>query len=101
MKHSNMRRFVMYRHDMAKRATHDRNQKAPDAEVQFEGVMFHDGTVAIRWRTPIHSTSVWSTMEDMLAIHGHPEYGSELVWLDDGIYQRPPAWELPIVGEAK
>lgn len=63
-------------------ATHDANQvNAPD-EVQFEGVEFSDGKVAVRWMTAKRSTSVWDSLQDMLDIHGHPEYESELVWSD-------------------
>lgn len=75
-----MKNFIMYRRgDLS--ATHDANQvNAPDVP-QFEGVVFSDGRVAIRWLTAKRSVSIWDSMEDMLAIHGHPEYGSELVWL--------------------
>lgn len=76
-----MRRFTMYRRNMAN-APHDGNQKNPEHLPQFEGVVFSDGRVAIRWLTAKRSTAAWDNMEDMLAIHGHPEYGSELVWLD-------------------
>lgn len=71
----------MYRRDMTN-TTHDANQKNAPDEPQFEGVIFTDGSVAIRWRTAIHSTSVWASMDDMLKIHGHPEYGSEIVYHD-------------------
>lgn len=78
-----MRRFTMYRRDMAAaKAPHDANQmNAPD-QPQFEGVVFTDGRVAVRWMTAKKSTAAWDSMADMLAIHGHPEYGSELVWHD-------------------
>lgn len=76
-----MKRFTMYRRDMSN-TTHDANQRNAPDEPQFEGIVFSDGSVAIRWRTAIHSTSVWASMDDMLKIHGHPEYGSELVWHD-------------------
>ncbi len=74
-----MRTFVMHRKgDLS--LTHDANQhNAPD-EPQFEGVVFSDGKVAIRWLTACRSVSVWDSMEDMLKIHGHPEYGSVLIW---------------------
>ena len=73
-----MRTFTMYRRNPPD--THDHNQKNAPDEPQFEGVVFSDGTCAIRWRTAKCSTSVWDSLEDMLAIHGHPEYDSELVW---------------------
>lgn len=73
-----MRCFTMYRRAIP--GTHDDNQANPPNEPQFEGVVFSDGRVAVRWLTAKRSVSVWDSMEDMLAIHGHPEYGSELVW---------------------
>lgn len=76
-----MRRFIMYRRNMAN-APHDANQMNAEDQPQFEGVVFSDGRVAVRWLTAKRSTACWDNMEDMLAIHGHPEYGSELVWLD-------------------
>lgn len=74
-----MRTFTMYRRNVPD-ATHDTNQKNAADDPQFEGVVFSDGRVACRWLTAKRSVSVWDSMEDMLAIHGHPEYGSELIW---------------------
>ena len=74
-----MKTFTMFRRNVPD-ATHNVNQKNPPDEPQFEGVVFSDGRVAIRWLTEKRSTAAWDSMEDMLAIHGHPEYGSELVW---------------------
>ena len=82
MSDTNIKRFTMYRRDMDSRLTHNSNQKNPETEAQFEGVVFTDGTVALRWRTPIKSTSVWDSLEAALAVHGHPEYGSEIIWHD-------------------
>ncbi len=77
--------FKMYRHsDLS--ATHDKNQVNKSDEVQFEGVVFSDGKVAIRWLTACRSVSVWDCFEDMMKIYGHPEYGSELVWDADQPY---------------
>ncbi len=78
----NMRRFVMYRRAVPD-ATHDENRKNPPDEPQFEGVVFSDGKVALRWLTSKRSVAIWDSFEDAMAIHGHPEYGSELVWLDE------------------
>ena len=72
----------MYRRDAERFERHDENQLNPPEEVQFEGVVFSDGKVAVRWLTARRSVAVWDSLEDMLAIHGHPEYGSELVWED-------------------
>jgi hypothetical protein len=76
-----MKRFTMYRRgDLS--ATHNANQANKPDEPQFEGVVFSDGRVAVRWLTAKRSVSVWDSLDDMLAIHGHPEYQSELVWHD-------------------
>lgn len=45
----------------------------------------------VRWLTAKRSTAVWASLDDMLAIHGHPEYGSELVWHDEDVSQRREA----------
>lgn len=76
-----MRAFTMYRRNVPDE-THNADQKNGAEMPQFQGVVFDDGSVAIRWMTVKQSTAVWSSMDDMLAIHGHPEYGSELIWHD-------------------
>jgi len=80
-----MRTFTVYRRNISERDTHNELQKNADNEPQFEGVVFSDGTCAIRWMTTCRSTSVWNSLEDMLAIHGHPEYGSEIVWNEGNV----------------
>jgi len=74
-----MKTFTMYRRSVPS-DTHNSDQANPPSEPQFEGVVFSDGKVAVRWLTSKRSVSVWDSMDDMLVIHGHPEYGSELVW---------------------
>ena len=76
-----MRRFTMYRKNVPD-ATHDANQKNAPDEPQFEGVLFSDSRMAMRWLTAKRSTSCWDSFDDMMAIHGHPEYDSVLVWHD-------------------
>ena len=36
-----------------------------------EGVVFSDGTVALRWRGGKASTVLWSSLDDAIAVHGH------------------------------
>lgn len=36
-----------------------------------EGVVFEDGTVAMRWRTKHVSTALYASVADVEAIHGH------------------------------
>ena len=77
-----IRRFTMYRRAVPTE-THNEDQRgSPDAP-QFEGVVFTDGSCAIRWCTAVRSTSVWASFDDMMRIHGHPEYGSVIEWHDD------------------
>lgn len=39
--------------------------------VVAEGIEFHDGTVAMRWRGMHRSTVVWKNLGEAVAIHGH------------------------------
>lgn len=84
-----MQRFTAYRRAISQRDTHNEHQKNPDDIPQFEGVIWTDGTVTLRWLTACRSTSVWNSIDDCLLIHGHPEYGTEIVW-HDGV--APQAW---------
>jgi hypothetical protein len=79
---SPMQRFTAYRRNLSDRGTHDAFQRNADHEPQFEGVVFSDGRVAIRWLTRAGSTSIWDRLIDMLRIHGHPEYGTVIHWHD-------------------
>lgn len=42
----------------------------------YEGVIFSDGTVALRWLTKKHSLSFFESWDMFYDIHGHPEYGT-------------------------
>ena len=84
-----MKRFTAYRRNISKRETHSMLMKNPDDQPQFEGVIWTDGTVSVRWLTPIRATSVWDSLYDLLMIHGHPEYGTVIEWHDDFI---PKEW---------
>lgn len=77
-----MRRFRCYRPNPPEGYREQGAANAPD-EVQFEGVVFSDGTVAVRWLTEFRSHSVWSSLADLERIHGHPEYGTVIEWLDE------------------
>jgi hypothetical protein len=46
-----------------------------------EGVMFSDGTCAIRWLTKITSSALYNSVEDVIAIHGH-EGATNIEWID-------------------
>jgi hypothetical protein len=36
-----------------------------------QGVVFADGTVALRWQSATASTVLWASLDDALAVHGH------------------------------
>jgi hypothetical protein len=85
-----IQRFTVYRRNLSKLDTiHKAEHKNADDEPQFEGVIFTDGTVALRWLTPLASTSVWDSLEHALGVHGHPEYGTVVEWHDG---EPHPAW---------
>lgn len=61
-----MRCFVVYRRgDLPQ--THDANMANPAGQPQFEGVVFSDGVVAVRWLTAKRSTSIWASFDDLMA----------------------------------
>jgi hypothetical protein len=84
-----IQRFTAYRRNLSHTATHTHFQANPDDVAQFEGVIWSDGTVTLRWLTECTSHSVWASIEDCLNVHGHPEYGTEIEWHDS---QAPKAW---------
>jgi hypothetical protein len=48
--------------------------------VVADGVLWPDGTVTIRWRGERRSTIVWSSIDDVKAIHGHGG-ATTITWL--------------------
>jgi hypothetical protein len=64
-------------------ATHTENQRAAPDEIQFDGVIFHDGTTVIHWDTAVHSTAVFESFDELLEIHGHPEYDTEFRFVEE------------------
>jgi hypothetical protein len=53
----------------------------------YEGAVFSDGTVVIRWLTEFRSHSVWASWNDFYQVHGHPEYGTTIIFGDG--YEAP------------
>lgn len=45
------------------------------------GVVFADGHVALRWASTHPATSLWGSMDDLVAVHGHGE-ATSIEWLD-------------------
>jgi len=67
--------------------THNKFQANPPHEPQFEGVVWSDGTCTVRWLTVNGSTEVWASFDDLMAVHGHPEYGSQIEWHEVGSHR--------------
>jgi len=77
-----MRRFRCYRPNPPEGYLEQGVANPPD-QVQFEGVVFSDGRCCVRWLTQLRSFSIWDSWEDLVKVHGHPEYGSIIEWLDE------------------
>jgi len=75
-----MRRFQFYRENPPAEY-YDTGAANPPDIPQFEGVIFGDGTVCQHWLTA-QSHVIWQSFADLIKIHGHPEYGSRIEWLD-------------------
>jgi len=84
-----MRTFTCYRPNPPAEYFGQGAANAPD-QPQFQGVIFDDGTVVLRWMTLFKSHSVWNSWTDMYKIHGHPEYGTYFHFDDE---QDEPALE--------
>lgn len=79
-----MRRFRVYRQNPPDSYRASGWANAP-GEPQFEGVVFSDGSVCVRWLTRVASHSLWASFADLDAVHGgqgHPEYQTRTEWED-------------------
>ena len=50
--------------------------------VVAEGVLFHDGSAAMRWRSQYKSTAFYDNIQDLEAIHGH-QGQTRIIWIDE------------------
>lgn len=94
-----MKRFTAYRRNLSERGTHGEAQANPDDQPQYEGVVFSDGTTVIKWLTVAGGVSTFSTLEKALSTHGHPEYGTDIVWHDGG--DIPEEWKHQLLSHAE
>jgi hypothetical protein len=94
-----MRRFRCYR-PAPPPEYHAQGAANPPDQVQFEGVIFSDGTCAVRWLTEYRSHSVWASYDDLMRIHGHPEYGTVIEWLDGDASEQPDPFTRSLDGLA-
>lgn len=82
-----MKTFTVYRtkaHEVVNEIERS-NYNDPDT-AQFQGVVFDDDRVAVRWLTETSSVSIWDSMEDLKKVHiyAHPDYGTRIEWHDEG-----------------
>lgn len=68
------RRFELYRHV-------DVSGVSGTGVVAY-GCLYPNGMATLCWISPHPAVSIWQSLADMLAIHGH-EGDTELLWLDD------------------
>ncbi len=76
-----MKRFIGYRPNAPEEYL-EQGAANPGDEPQYEGVIFTDGTVCIRWLTKFRSHSIWPDYDTFYKIHGHDDYGTEIKFLD-------------------
>ncbi len=69
-----VRGFTLYRHE-------DETGVSGTGTVA-EGCLFHDGRVAMRWRTATASTTLFDNMDQVLKVHGH-DGKTEVIWDDE------------------
>ena len=68
-----MRRFILWRHE-------DVSGVSGTGQVA-EGVQFSNGRVVLSWRGPKGSITVFDSLQDVLAVHGH-QGRTEVQWID-------------------
>lgn len=88
-------RFTAFRRGLSQlvaagSVSHTSDQRNADDLPQYEGVVFSDGRCVLHWLTAVGSISVFDSLEAMLKIHGHPEYGTDIVWHDG---DAPQVWQ--------
>ena len=49
-------------------------------EADYEGVIFKNGRCAVQWLTNTNGFELFDSFEEFMKIHGHPEYGTQIVW---------------------
>jgi hypothetical protein len=83
-KSSKIQRFTVYRdaeNDVAAKL-HNKVTMNPSDKPQYEGVIFSDGSVVLRWLTEVGGSEFFNSIEEALKVHGHPEYETEIIWHD-------------------
>jgi len=58
----------------------DNGRALPADQAQLEGAIFSDDVTIIRWMTGEKSLAIFPTFDSFLDIHGHAEYGTQIVF---------------------
>lgn len=74
-----MKTFTVYRPNVPTDTHNEDQRNAPD-QPQFQGVIFDTGKCVVQWLTAVGGISVWDSYDDLIRVHGHPEYGTHIVW---------------------
>jgi hypothetical protein len=77
------RTFAGYRPDPPEEYR-DKGITNAGSRADYEGTIFSDGTVVIRWLTEFRSHSTWACWKDFYQVHGHPEYSTKIIFGDGG-----------------
>ena len=91
-------RFTAFRRNLEERGTHSDAQRNPNDMPQYEGVVMTTGRCIIQWLTASKSVGIFDSLQDMLQIHGHPEYGTDIVWHDGAM---PAEWEQLLIAHGE
>lgn len=79
-----MRTFTGFRPNPPAEYSEKGITNASDELADYEGCIYSDGTVVIRWLTQYRSHSVWACWDDFYRVHGHEEYGTKILFADEG-----------------
>ena len=62
--------------------THNSDQKNAPDQPQYNGIVFEDGRTVLQWLTAVRSIAIFNSYEEFFKIHGHPEYGTRIDWVE-------------------
>jgi hypothetical protein len=76
-----VRTFTLYRLDPPAEYV-EKGLARPGRDPQLTGVVFSNDGVWVLWLTEFMSFVMWPAFETFFRVHGHPEYDTELEWVD-------------------
>lgn len=56
-----------------------------ESKIVAEGTVWSSGQVALHWPGQPMATSLWASLDDLLAEHGHDDRAT-IEWIDDGCH---------------